>query len=81
MQHIDTNLSGEAQLNLRSTVNTFAANLSDERQVQDYDFISEKVDINLTGDSKAYLTVTDELNVTVSGESELHYKGKGSIKK
>jgi len=80
VEHVETALTGEAELNLTGTANTFSANLSGESQVQDYDFVSEKVDINLTGDSKAYLTVTDELSVTASGESELHYKGTGSIK-
>lgn len=80
IQNLETNLTGESELNISGTATNFTAILTGESEVEDYDFIAKKVDINLTGDSKAYLTVTDELSVVAAGESVLHYKGTGSIK-
>ncbi len=74
-------ITGDSKIDLTGTVDNVDAKLTGESDMTDYDFTCKALDINLTGESKAQMTVTETIRVTASGESQLFYKGDASIEK
>ena len=53
--------------------------LSGDAKVKDYDFVCQKLEAELAGESEIFLTVTETIDVSAAGESVLHFKGTGEI--
>jgi len=80
-QDLNVDLTGSSQVELTGTVDNVDAKLTGESDMKDYDFTCKALDIKLTGESSAQMTVTESIRVTASGESKLFYKGDASIEK
>ena len=51
----------------------------ENRYEENGDFITKYLNLNLTGASYTYLTITEEMDIIASGASILYYKGDGII--
>ncbi len=70
---------GDSKIDLYGSINILDADLSGDSSLTDYDLTVEDLRIELSGDSNAYLTVTNFIDIDASGNSRLHYKGNADI--
>ncbi len=76
---INANLAGETQLDLSGQTDQFDLSMAGDSRVRDYAFTCKNLIANLAGESELFLTVTESISVSASGESILHYKGTGIV--
>lgn len=79
LTQIEADLTGESRLNLAGKATDLNITLTGDSQMKDYNFVCQDLDINLSGESQAFLTVTNRIDVNGSGESILHFKGDAGI--
>ncbi|AWX45542.1 hypothetical protein HME9304_02563 [Flagellimonas maritima] len=79
LDRLSLNARGDSSVNLFGTVTSLDATLSGDSFLEDYDLIVDDLDIKLNGDSEAYLSVTNTIDMNASGDSELNYKGNAEI--
>lgn len=72
-------MAGEAALNLSGQAKTVNLTTAGDAKVKDYDFVCQKLEAELAGESEVFLTVTETIDVSAAGESVLHFKGTGEI--
>lgn len=70
---------GASEINLFGNINNFKASLSGASELKDYDLITKNADINISGASDAWLSITESLKIEASGASVLKYKGDATI--
>ncbi len=73
------NLKGDSEVNAFGTATTLNADLSGDSELKDYDLAVEELILDLSGDSEAYLTVSETIDVDASGDSVLNYRGNAEI--
>jgi len=71
--------SGASHIDLFGTTQWLSARLSGSSDLKDYDLSVEELDIDLSGASDAYLTVTESIEIDASGASTLRYRGNATI--
>jgi len=76
---MDVSTTGESIVNVIGHIDELSISSTGGSTVESYGFVCNDLKVDLTGESKAYLTVMETLNITASGESTLHYKGAGVI--
>ncbi|NKI32247.1 head GIN domain-containing protein [Croceivirga thetidis] len=76
---LSMNLEGDSELNVFGTANTLNADLSGDSELKDYDMIVNDLILKLTGDSEAFLSVTETIDIDASGDSVLNYSGNAEI--
>ncbi len=76
---VSLKIDGASNVHMSGATQTLTADVSGASSLFDYDFISENLNIDLSGASSASLTVNGVLNVDASGASVLNYKGSGLI--
>jgi hypothetical protein len=79
VENFHAELSGASVLILKGSADTSGITASGASNIEDYDFNTDYLNINLTGASHASLTVTKKLDVSASGASVLRYKGPGIV--
>ncbi|WP_299211250.1 head GIN domain-containing protein [uncultured Dokdonia sp.] len=72
------NGKSDAKITLSGAANTMTMNLKSDSEFINKDFTVQNLTVSLAGDSKATLTVTNMLDATASGDSELRYAGNPS---
>jgi len=79
VENLFADLSGASLL--RMTGNADAADLraSGASGIEDYEFSTDYLNIDLSGASHASLTVTETMDIKASGASIVRYKGQGHI--
>jgi hydrogenase maturation factor HypE len=55
------------------------ASLSGSSDMRDYDLVTDRLDITLSGASEAVVTVTNLINIDASGASTLRYQGDAVV--
>ena len=80
VNNINAILSGATKTEITGSANSFYAIATGVSNISDYDFIIKYLNLNISGASLTYLTVTDEMDVIASGASMFYYKGDGVIK-
>lgn len=70
---------GNCMIDLSGKVNYLDANLTGNCEFSNYNLKIEKLKINFSGNSNAYLTVNDEISIDAAGNSTLFYKGNANI--
>lgn len=73
------NLKGDSEVNAFGTATMLNADLSGDSELKDYDLAVEELILDLSGDSEAYLTVSETIDVDASGDSVLNYRGNAEI--
>lgn len=73
------NLSGASEVNFQGVSNLATFNLSGASKFESFNFQVNNLNADLSGASKAFVTVNTNLNLVASGASEFHYSGNCSI--
>lgn len=76
---LDANLRGDSYLKLIGSADNLDIELRGDSKIERYGFSVKKLKIDLKGDSEGYLSVTESIEVTASGDSNLYYKGAATI--
>ncbi len=71
--------TGDAQFELSGSANFTNIKLTGDCEMKDYHFECQDANLDLTGESKVYLTVQNSMDIKATGESNIYYKGNGSI--
>ena len=72
-------LSGASELNLTGYTVDYILEASGASMAKDFGFTSEFLNAELSGASRANVTITKEIDVEASGASSLYYKGDAVI--
>ncbi|MBX2870576.1 MAG: DUF2807 domain-containing protein [Saprospiraceae bacterium] len=72
-------IRGDSKVDLIGEAETASVEVRGDSQIRSYNFAIKALNINLSSDSEAYLTVTEELSVSASGDSVMNYKGNPTI--
>ena len=72
-------LSSDAVVDLNGTIGDLEANMSSDSELKDYGLRVEDLEIELSSDSDAYLTVDQTIDVTANSGSTLYYRGDAEI--
>lgn len=75
----DADASGASDIEIWGSSNTSKMDLSGASKITDEDFAMNDLDIDLSGASRATLTVNGVINISASGASTLDYYGTGLI--
>lgn len=75
----DVKLSSDSTVDVMGRVEDLDATLSSDSKFKDYALEVEHLKVNLSSDSKAYLTVSKTIDVTANSDSKLFYKGEADI--
>jgi autotransporter translocation and assembly factor TamB len=78
---MNAHLRGDSYLNLRGSTDDLDIYLRGDSRIERYGFKVENLNIELRGDSEAYLSVNGNLNIKASGDSNFYYKGSATIVK
>ncbi|MFS4491950.1 head GIN domain-containing protein [Maribacter sp. 2308TA10-17] len=78
-KRLDIDSSGDSQTDIFGNIEVLNADLSGSSEIRDFDLTAERLRIDLSGASKAYLRVNETIEVEASGASKLSYKGEARI--
>lgn len=76
---LDISESGASDVDLFGSVGTLRASLSGSSDLKDLDLLVERPDIELSGSSDAFLSVSESIEIDASGSSSLTYQGNPEI--
>lgn len=79
-ENVEIGASGGSDANVSGTVVNLKISASGGSDFNCYDLVAENAFISASGGSDAKISVTRELGVSVSGGSDVHYKGNATIK-
>ncbi|SHI89299.1 head GIN domain-containing protein [Pseudozobellia thermophila] len=77
--YLDIDMHGASEGDIYGEVKSVHAKLSGSSDLRDYDMQVERLNIDLSGASEAFLTATESIDVEASGASTLNYKGPADI--
>jgi len=72
-------LKGDSEVDAFGTTDTLNADLSGDSKLKDYDMLVKDLILELSGDSKAFLSVSETIDIDASGDSVLNYRGEAEI--
>ncbi len=72
-------LSSDAVIDMIGNINDLEATLSSDSELKDYGLQVSNLEISLSSDSDAYLSVSETIDVTANSDSRLFYKGDAEI--
>lgn len=78
-QNATFKLTSDSTIDIVGNTNSLNATLSSDSKLSDYGLQVEDLEISLSSDSDAYLTVTNTIDVTASSDARLFYKGNAEI--
>ncbi|MFS4468356.1 head GIN domain-containing protein [Maribacter sp. 2210JD10-5] len=78
-KNLTLSLRGDSDMNIFGNADDVVANLQGDSTFRDYDLSTLDLDIDLSGDSDAYLSVSESIKIRASGDSRLYYKGNPEI--
>lgn len=76
---LDVELRGDSKILLVGSTDKLEATAKGDSKIENFGFSVNKLEIDLSGDSEAYLTVHETIDISASGDSKLFYKGDASI--
>ena len=79
VNHVSASLSGASNVEITGSADSFDVSASGASNINDYDFITDDLDVDLSGASNVWLTVNHELSVRASGASNVYYRGTGVV--
>ncbi|SNY95448.1 GIN domain-containing protein [Flagellimonas pacifica] len=78
-QNATLNLSSDSAIDALGSIDNLNASLSSDSRIRDYGLQIQDLEISLTSDSDAYLTVSKTIDVTANSDARLFYKGDADI--
>lgn len=79
IQALELNLSGASYADLFGSLTSLKASLNGSSNLKDYDLDTASLELQLSGASTSFLSVSDRIKVHASGASVLMYKGDAII--
>ena len=79
VDRLECNVSGGSDAELDGTAGTMRLHASGGSDIKAYDLQASKCVVKTSGGSDAFVNVSDELDLTASGGSDVHYKGGAKI--
>ena len=79
VNEVNARLSSDSQVDLFGNVGDLEATLSSDSRFEDYGLVVDNLEISLSSDSDAYLTVNNTIDVEANTDSRLFYKGDAEI--
>ncbi|MCB0632842.1 MAG: head GIN domain-containing protein [Saprospiraceae bacterium] len=79
MNKLTADLSGASSLEIQGSAQTFDIEATGASDMTGFEFAADQLKADLTGGCELSLTVNDEMSVTASGGSEVHYRGNAVI--
>ncbi len=76
---LEIRTSGASDVDIFGTVEELRANLSGSSDLKDFDLQVQRLDIDLSGSSDAFLSVNQSIEIDASGSSSLNYRGNPEI--
>jgi hypothetical protein len=74
-------MAGASSLDLYGNVTTLNANMSGSSDIRDYDLSIDRLNLDMTGASEAFMSVSESIDIKASGASVLNYKGNAVIER
>lgn len=71
--------SGSSDINMTGSANYLRATASGSSDLKAYDLAVKKCKLKASGSSDAYVSVSEELDLSASGSSDVHYRGDAKI--
>ncbi|MGB3152472.1 MAG: head GIN domain-containing protein [Maribacter sp.] len=79
IERLNINLHGASNLDIYGNVDYLNADLSGSSDIRDYDLIVNRLNMELSGASDAFLTVNESIDIKATGASTFNYKGEAVI--
>lgn len=76
---LEIRMSGSSDIDLFGTVEELYADLSGSSDLRDFDLQVQRLDMDLSGSSDAFLSVNESIEIDASGSSSLNYRGTPQI--
>lgn len=77
--NLELRSTGASEADIFGSADDFDADLNGSSTLRDYDLVVGNLNIELSGASDAYLSVTETIDIDASGASTLNYKGDAQI--
>jgi hypothetical protein len=77
---LDIDMDGASDVEINGSAAQLKANLSGACDFKGYDLVTDYCDVKASGASGVKITVNKELSASVSGASDINYKGNGLIR-
>lgn len=78
---LSVSASGGSDVNISGTAQKLDVHASGGSDFDGYELITEECDVHASGGSDINITVNKEISASASGASDVHWKGKASVKK
>ncbi|RKR12966.1 putative autotransporter adhesin-like protein [Maribacter vaceletii] len=78
-ENIEVKLSADSKVDLFGSATKLKAKLTADSELRNYDLEVEDLNIDLLADSRAYLSVSNTIDVEAKANSRLYYKGDAEI--
>ncbi|MGI9551654.1 MAG: head GIN domain-containing protein [Aurantibacter sp.] len=79
VERLHMNMHGASNVDIFGTASGMYADLSGSSEIRNYDLLVERLEIDLSGASEAFLSVSETIDIDASGASTLNYKGNADI--
>jgi hypothetical protein len=76
---MELNATGNSMISMKGSTNVLNAVLKGNCELSDYDLSVQSLQIDMAGNSNAYLTVSGSIDIVAKGNSVLSYDGNASI--
>lgn len=79
VQNLVVELDEDSVLDIKGSANSMDLEAREDSMIKGFDFVVGNLDIDLSGDSEAKLTVNGDIKLRASGDSFFHQKGQGKF--
>lgn len=78
-EQMDIRASGSSDIDVFGAVEDLRVDLSGSSDLKDFDLLVQRLDIDLTGSSDAFLSVSESIEIEASGSSSLSFMGTAEV--
>lgn len=78
-EYLDLSADGASHTDMFGSIGFMKASLTGSSDMRDFDLVTDRLDISLSGASEALVTVTNLINIDASGASMLRYRGDAQV--
>ncbi len=79
VENLKVDLDEDSVLKITGTANKMVVAANEDSIIKSFDFVVDDLDIDLTDESEAKLTVNGDIKLKATGESTFHYRGDGGF--
>jgi len=76
---LKVDLDEDSELDITGSANKMVVAANEDSIIESFDFIVHNLDIDLSDESEAKLTVNGDIKLKATGESSFHYRGDGNF--